>query len=144
MVGLKLGIVGGKLSFIGFKLSQCTLYNLLSDLIQGALLLKNFGLDGFYFGVKFIGEFGALIGKDFENLETSLDLIRHLRDHLDHLLFNLLLILVNVRVASSFCCRHYAEYYYLIIMLYIVMQPLCYTVGMIKNGGIQPVCSIIL
>ena len=54
VVGLKLGIVSGELSLVGSELSHGTLYDLLSDLIQGALLLKNLGLNGFDFQVKLV------------------------------------------------------------------------------------------
>ena len=54
VVGLKLGIVSCELSLVGSELSHGTLYDLLSDLIQGALLLKNLGLNGFDFQVELV------------------------------------------------------------------------------------------
>ena len=58
---LKLSVVSGEISLVARKLCNLTLNDLLSDLIQRALLLEDLGFDGLDFGVEFIGEFAALV-----------------------------------------------------------------------------------
>ncbi len=120
VIGLKLSVVSCKISLVGAEVSHCTFNDLLSNLIEGTLLLEDLGLYGFDLGVKLIGKLAALIGEHLEHLEACLHLFGHLRDHLDHLLLDLLLIVIHVWVTScTSCFGHVAEYYYL-IMTYLL------------------------
>jgi hypothetical protein len=91
-----------KLGHVGGEVGDLTGDDLSARLVEGLLPLGDLGLEELDLLVEVVGELAALVREDLEDLEAVLNGDGHLGDDLDHLLLDLLLVVIYVDGGCGF------------------------------------------